>query len=225
MNRSSALELLPTLQPEGSVTEATELCTVWPPELAGVVVVPTGDTVVGTPVVGGRVVGTPVVGGRVVGAAVAGGEVVGAPVAGGNVVGAAVAGGEVEGAVVAGGEAVVAGDGTVVGVAPVVLGLPGVVVVLTLPPGAALGTVVGLGLWEINLGTTRPAIRASTKTPATATPIPTALRRPRWPTRGRGTGARRVVGPSPGRSAGRPTGRVIAARHRGRRGGNGGAGG
>jgi hypothetical protein len=170
--RSSALELLPTLQPEARGSEAAELWTVWPPELPGVVGVVAGGEVVGVLVAGGDVVGAPVAGGNVVGVLVAGGDVVGAPVAGGKVVGAPVAGGKV---------VVLAG-----GVAPVVLGLPGTVVVVTLPPGAALGTVVGLGLWEINLGTTRPTTRANTSTPATAAAMPTALRRPRRPPGGVG---------------------------------------
>jgi hypothetical protein len=92
-NRSSALVLLPTLQPEIRGTEATELCAVWPVEPPGGVVVLTG------------------------------GEVVGGVVAGGDVV----------------------GGGVVVAGVVVLPGLGEAVVVVTLPPGAALGTVVGLG--------------------------------------------------------------------------------
>jgi hypothetical protein len=136
---------------------------------------------------GGEVVPGVVAGGDVVGEAVAGGEVVGGVVAGGDVVGVAVAGGEVVGGVVAGGDVVVlAGGGAVDGGVAVVPGLEGVVVVLMFPPGAALGTVVGLGLWEINLGTTRPATTASTSTPPTAAAMPTALSRRRGPPEGAG---------------------------------------
>jgi hypothetical protein len=94
------------------------------------------------------------------------------------------------GAKVAGGEVVVPACACVVdGAAAVVLGLAGeVVVVVTLPPGAALGTVVGVGLWEINFGTTSPATTASTRTPPTAAPMPTALSRPRGRSGGVGPG-------------------------------------
>ena len=142
-NRSSALVLLPTLQPEISGTEATELCAVEPVEPPGAVVVLTGGEVVAG---GGEVVaggGEVVAGGDVVGVAVAGGEVVTGVVAGGEVVGVAVAGGEVVGGVVAGGDVV--GGGVVVAGVVVLPGLGEAVVVVTLPPGAALGTVVGLG--------------------------------------------------------------------------------
>ncbi len=185
-NRSSALELLPTLHPEARATDATELCAVCPAEPPGVVVVVAGAVVV---LAEGDVVGAPVAGGVVVDAKVAGGEVVDAAVAGGDVVGAPVAGGVVVDAKVAGGEVVVPACASVVdGVAAVVDGLGGEVVVVTLPPGAALGTVVGVGLWEINLGTTSPATTASTRTPPTAAPMPTALSRPRGRPGGVGAG-------------------------------------
>jgi hypothetical protein len=163
-NRSSALELLPTLHPEGRGTDATELDAVLQPVHPGVVVVVPGDKVV--EVDGDKVV-----------------EVDGPKVV-------EVADCDVLGGVVGGGEVVVlAGGGAVVGVGAVVLGLPGVVVVVTFPPGAALGTVVGLVWWLIILGTTRPATRATTSTAATTAITPTTLSRPPGPRDGPGPGA------------------------------------
>jgi hypothetical protein len=164
------------------------LCAVCPPDPPGVVVAGAGVVVAGAGVVVAGA-GVVVAGAGVVvagaGAVVAGaeGEVVGAPVTGGVVVDAAVAGGDVVGATVAGGEVVVPAWASVVdGATAVVVGLEGEVVVVTLPPGGALGTVVGVGLWEINFGTTSPATTASTRTPPTAALMPTALSRPRgWP--------------------------------------------
>jgi hypothetical protein len=92
-------------------------------------------------------------------------------------------------ATVAGGDVVVLAWASVVdGATAVVVGLEGEVVVVTLPPGAALGTVVGVGLWEINFGTTSPATTARTRTPPTAAPMPTALSRPRGRPGGVGPG-------------------------------------
>jgi hypothetical protein len=109
---------------------------------------------------------------------------------GGVVDGVVVDGVVVDGVVVDGGAVVeLAGAGAVVGVGAVVPGLPGVVVVVTFPPGAALGTVVGLVWWLIILGTTRPATRATTSTAATTAITPTTLSRPPGPRDGPGPGA------------------------------------
>jgi hypothetical protein len=163
--------------------------------VAGAVVVLAEGDVVGAPVAGGVVVDAKVAGGEVVDAAVAGGDVVGAPVAGGVVVDAKVAGGEV---------VVPACASVVDGVAAVVDGLGGEVVVVTLPPGAALGTVVGVGLWEINLGTTSPDHHSQHQDSPHGRADADGVEPAPGPAGGRRSGRGRVVPAAPRRPAGRP---------------------
>lgn len=174
-NRSSALEVLDLLHPEGSDTDATELDAVWQPAHAGgVVVVVAGPEVVVVADPDVVVVAEPEV------VVVAEPDVV--EVTAPEVV--VVTGPEVVGGVVGG--SVVVPAGAVVGVGDVVAGLAEVVVVL---PGAALGTVVGLVWCVSTLGTTRPATTASTNAATTATPMATGLSRPRGPGGGAAPGA------------------------------------